>query len=185
MQLAKPADYCVNVVEYHEYTNVHEVEGEDAEIEQEVETEVLGVMTVVDAIKHIRDLGPWDNIQFNGDDAIFYPADGHINYQTGEEERVQVAINGEEEMVAGVVGIIEEAERIRGRVTIGPWVEDHEERGERNVLLYYGIPKVIGIEIMAFWGEDTAQAFEDGFLDPRDVAGSAYDYAISLGLWRE
>ncbi len=36
--------------------------------------------------------------------------------------------------------------------------------------------------IVEWWDSDVAEAFEDGFLDPRDPHASAYDYAVEVGL---
>jgi hypothetical protein len=36
--------------------------------------------------------------------------------------------------------------------------------------------------IMEWWDEDARQAIEDGFLDPRDLLGSATEYAKHLGV---
>lgn len=38
--------------------------------------------------------------------------------------------------------------------------------------------------IIEWWDEDVAQAIEDGFLDPKDLHYSAYEYAKYLGLIR-
>jgi hypothetical protein len=40
--------------------------------------------------------------------------------------------------------------------------------------------KRTGAELLDLWDEDVAQAVEDGFLDPRDWHGSAYEYAKHL-----
>lgn len=39
--------------------------------------------------------------------------------------------------------------------------------------------------IIEWWDEAVAEAIADGFLDPRDLHGSAVAYAISLGLLEE
>lgn len=36
--------------------------------------------------------------------------------------------------------------------------------------------------IVEFWDEDVSQAVEDGFLNPRDYHGSAYEYAVDCGI---
>ena len=36
--------------------------------------------------------------------------------------------------------------------------------------------------IMEWWDDDVTQALEDGFLDRRDLLGSALEYAESVGL---
>ncbi len=39
-----------------------------------------------------------------------------------------------------------------------------------------------GDTIIEWWDEAVAQAVEDGFLDPQDYRGSAFEYAKSMGL---
>lgn len=39
-----------------------------------------------------------------------------------------------------------------------------------------------GETIVEWWDEDVHQAIEDGFLDPRDYHGSAYEFARDMGL---
>ena len=36
--------------------------------------------------------------------------------------------------------------------------------------------------IRAWWDEEVTEAIEDGFLDPRDLEGSAFEYAEYIGL---
>ena len=39
--------------------------------------------------------------------------------------------------------------------------------------------------IIEWWDDDVGQAVEDGFLNPRDWHRSAYDYALSLGIFHD
>lgn len=36
--------------------------------------------------------------------------------------------------------------------------------------------------IVEWWDEAVGEAIEDGFLNPRDYHGTAYEYAVSVGL---
>jgi hypothetical protein len=42
--------------------------------------------------------------------------------------------------------------------------------------------KDTGETIIEWWDEAVTQAVEDGFLDPRDYHGSAFEYADTMGL---
>lgn len=39
-----------------------------------------------------------------------------------------------------------------------------------------------GNTIIEWWDEEVSEAIEDGFLSPKDLHGSAYEYAFSRGL---
>lgn len=60
-------------------------------------------------------------------------------------------------------------------------IETWFERDRSHVAL---IRELTGETITQWWDEDCEAAFEDGFLDGRDLHGSARRYARSLGLLR-
>ena len=68
-------------------------------------------------------------------------------------------------------------------------VETWFERDRAYVGLYpvddEGKPDTNKKAIVEWWDEDVNEAIEDGFLDPRDLHGSALDYAKHIGLIKE
>jgi hypothetical protein len=61
-------------------------------------------------------------------------------------------------------------------------IETWFERDRAYVAL---VDKKTGEYIVEWWDEDVHSLVEDGFLDPRDWHGSAYEYANYLGIIRE
>ena len=63
----------------------------------------------------------------------------------------------------------------RGNTTLDCWFE--RDRA------YVGLAdKQSGLPILDVWDEEVGELIEDGFLDPRDLHGSAVGYANHLGL---
>lgn len=61
-------------------------------------------------------------------------------------------------------------------------LEHWEERDRMHVELRW---RDTGETIVEWWDDDARQAVEDGFLDPRDLHGSAIEYAVSVGALAE
>lgn len=65
-------------------------------------------------------------------------------------------------------------------------IETWFERDRAYVGLYYaddsGRADTNGPAIIEWWDEEVSEAIEDGFLDPRDYIGSAFETANNLGI---
>jgi len=56
------------------------------------------------------------------------------------------------------------------------------ERDRAYVILYEKDGSGFGKPIAEWWDEAVSEAVEDGFLDPKDYHGSAFEYAREHGL---
>jgi len=57
------------------------------------------------------DSNSWDNIDWSSDEILCYPADGSINYRTGEETRTTVVIKGSERYIHWLNNLYQKKEK--------------------------------------------------------------------------
>lgn len=159
--------------------------------------EYVGWVTLSDAIRKLDEYGPWDSADHGshartgeGREAMhvvyFYPADGYTDPRTGVEERIQLLMLARPDVANWLIDYAMNFDRQDRRKT-GIWVGKWEERSRLHISVYFGKAgdPDSSIEIAEWWDDDARALFEDGFLDARDIEGSAEEYVTSLGLWAE